>query len=177
MAAPLKQHLIDPEICIRCYTCEETCTIGAISHNDDNVVVDASICAGCMDCIAPCPTGSIDEWRVVTKAYSLEEQLGWMELPEQGALESDDQGSQASLEALDDDIAALLEEAHRGASKAMAPASASKPTVNLHSIANPAEATVQGNFRLTKEDADSDVRHIILNLGSVVFSRSGKGKL
>ena len=169
MAAPLKQHLIDPEICIRCYTCEETCTIGAISHNDDNVVVDASICAGCMDCIAPCPTGSIDEWRVVTKAYSLEEQLGWMELPEQGALESEDQGSQASLEALDDDIAALLEEAHRGASKAKAPASASKPTVNLHSIANPAEATVQGNFRLTKEDADSDVRHIILNLGSVVF--------
>ena len=169
MAAPIKQHLIDPEICIRCYTCEETCTIGAISHNDDNVVVDASICAGCMDCIAPCPTGSIDEWRVVAKAYSLEEQLGWMELPEQEALESDDQGSQASLEALDDDIAALLEEAHRGASKAMAPASASKPTVNLHSIANPAEAMVQGNFRLTKEDADSDVRHIILNLGSVVF--------
>ena len=169
MSAPLKQHLIDPEICIRCYTCEETCTIGAISHNDDNVVVDASICAGCMDCIAPCPTGSIDEWRVVTKAYSLEEQFDWMELPEQAALESDDQGSQASLEALDDDIAALLEEAHRGASKAKAPASASKPTVNLHSIANPAEAIVQGNFRLTKEDADSDVRHIILNLGNLSF--------
>ena len=167
MAAPLKQHLIDPEICIRCYTCEETCTIGAISHNDDNVVVDASICAGCMDCIAPCPTGSIDEWRVVTKAYSLEEQLGWMELPEQEILESEE--SSGSIEALDDEIAALLEEAHRGAAKVIAPASASKPTINLYSIANPAEAIVQGNFRLTKEDADSDVRHIILNLGSLVF--------
>ena len=37
--APLKQHLIDPEICIRCYTCEMTCPIEAITHNDDNVVV------------------------------------------------------------------------------------------------------------------------------------------
>jgi benzoyl-CoA 2,3-dioxygenase component A len=41
MTKPLKQHLIDPEICIRCYTCEMTCTIGAISHDDNNVVVDA----------------------------------------------------------------------------------------------------------------------------------------
>ncbi|MCV6902575.1 MAG: 4Fe-4S binding protein, partial [Achromobacter xylosoxidans] len=28
----LKQHLIDPEICIRCNTCEETCPIDAITH-------------------------------------------------------------------------------------------------------------------------------------------------
>ena len=28
----LKQHLIDPEICIRCNTCEETCPIDAVTH-------------------------------------------------------------------------------------------------------------------------------------------------
>ncbi|NBT30219.1 MAG: hypothetical protein EBT18_12220, partial [Gammaproteobacteria bacterium] len=27
----LKQHVIDPEICIRCNTCEDTCPIGAVT--------------------------------------------------------------------------------------------------------------------------------------------------
>src|SRR5207253_8291392 len=37
MNAPLKkQHLIDPEICIRCNTCEETCPIDAVTHDDNN---------------------------------------------------------------------------------------------------------------------------------------------
>jgi len=167
MAEPIKQHLIDPELCIRCYTCEETCTIGAISHNDDNVVVDAEICAQCMDCIAPCPTGSIDNWRVVTKAFSLEEQLGWMELPEQA--EMIEASLQGPVEALDDVVAALLAEAHSGAGNAVAPASASKPTVNLRNLNNPLEVTVQGNFRLTEINADSDVRHLIINLGDEIF--------
>ncbi|MEZ5801040.1 MAG: 4Fe-4S binding protein [Nitratireductor sp.] len=63
MTAPVKQHLIDPEICIRCYTCEATCPIEAIEHDDNNVVVDYSKCNFCMECIPVCPTGSIDEWR------------------------------------------------------------------------------------------------------------------
>ena len=29
----LRQHLIDPEICIRCNTCEETCPVDAITHD------------------------------------------------------------------------------------------------------------------------------------------------
>ena len=29
----LKQHLIDPEICIRCNTCEETCPVDAVTHD------------------------------------------------------------------------------------------------------------------------------------------------
>ena len=32
----LKQHLIDPEICIRCNTCEETCPIDALTHAGNN---------------------------------------------------------------------------------------------------------------------------------------------
>src|SRR5437016_9868152 len=73
----LKQHLIDPEICIRCNTCEETCPVDAVTHDGNNYVVDATICNHCMDCISPCPTGSIDNWRVVAKPYSLEEQFSW----------------------------------------------------------------------------------------------------
>ena len=103
--APLKQHLIDPEICIRCYTCEEQCPIDAITHDDNNVVVDAEKCNFCMDCIGPCPTGSIDNWRVVMTPYSLAEQFGWDELPDQIEIAaSETAGAPASVEALDDDV-------------------------------------------------------------------------
>src|SRR5215471_18370175 len=81
----IRQHLIDPEICIRCNTCEATCPVGAISHDSRNYVVDAEKCEHCMACVPPCPTGSIDNWRVMprAKAYSLEAQLGWDVLPEE----------------------------------------------------------------------------------------------
>lgn len=58
--AVLNQHLIDPEICIRCNTCEETCPIDAIVHDSANYVVKADVCNGCMACVSPCPTGAID---------------------------------------------------------------------------------------------------------------------
>lgn len=81
----IKQHLIDPEICIRCNTCEAICPVGAITHDAMNYVVKADICNGCMDCVSPCPTGSIDHWHTLPKsrAYSIEEQLKWFELPAQ----------------------------------------------------------------------------------------------
>ena len=164
----VKQHLIDPEICIRCGTCAETCPIDAVTYNDDNYVVDVEKCNYCMDCIAPCPTGSIDNWRLVETPYSLDEQFSWDELPEQKEFE--DAGAGTALEALEDEIAALLADAHQGTGgKPVAPASASKPTINLYNRSNPAVATVQGNLRLTSEDPGHDVRHIVLNLGDTVF--------
>ena len=167
MNKPIKQHLIDPEICIRCYTCEMTCPIGAIEHDDNNVVVDASKCNFCMDCIPVCPTGSIDEWRVVTAPYSLEDQFAWDELPEQDEIE--ESFDEAPLEGLDEDISALLAEAHSGTGgKPVAPATAGKPIINMYTLGKPARAKVQGNFRLT-QDADHDLRHIILDLQSLPF--------
>ena len=171
MNAPLKkQHLIDPEICIRCNICEETCPIDAVTHDNNNYVVDVDICNYCMDCISPCPTGAIDNWRVVTKPYSLDEQYSWSDLPAQEELETGDAAG-ASIEALEDEVGALLEEARKGlGGKAVAPHSASKPTVNLYNRGKPAKATVTGNFRLTHAEADSDVRHIILDFGDQPFS-------
>lgn len=167
MTAPVKQHLIDPEICIRCYTCEMTCPIGAIEHDDNNVVVNAEICNFCMDCIPVCPTGSIDEWRVVSETYALDDQYGWDELPEQEDLGSSE--AETGLEALDDAVAALLAEAHSGAGgKARAPVSAAKPSINLYNLGKPAVARVQGNYALT-DDPDHDVRHLILDLGALPF--------
>ncbi len=167
MTKPIRQHLIDPEICIRCYTCEMTCPIQAIHHNDDNVVVDAEACNFCMDCIPVCPTGSIDEWRVVHEPYSMEEQFEWMELPEQEDIQ--ESADTPSDEAIHDAVAALLAEAHKGAGgRPVAPKSAAKPSINLHNLGKPAVAKVTGNISLTN-DLDHDVRHIILDFGQTPF--------
>ena len=152
-----KQHLIDPEICIRCNTCEETCTINAVTHDDNNYVVDAEKCNYCMDCISPCPTGAIDNWRVVKTAFSLEEQFSWQDLPKQDVF--DDAATASAMEAIEDEVSSLLAEAHKGSGgKPVAPLSAAKPSVNLFTRAMPATATVQGNYRLTAATCDSDVR-------------------
>ncbi|WP_323784893.1 benzoyl-CoA 2,3-epoxidase subunit BoxA [Thalassovita sp.] len=167
MNKPIKQHLIDPEICIRCYTCEMTCPVEAIHHDDNNVIVDAEACNFCMDCIPVCPTGSIDEWRVVTTPYSMDDQYSWDELPEQEDLGADEAAT--SVEALDDSMAQLLADAHKGAGgKAKAPATAAKPSVNMYNLGKPATARVQGNYSLT-DDPEHDVRHIILDLGATPF--------
>lgn len=167
----LRQHLIDPEICIRCNTCEETCPIDAVTHNDDNYVVDAAICDSCLDCISPCPTGAIDNWRVVETPYSLDEQFEWDELPAQADLK--EEGNAATGDAddsLDADAQALMRLAHAGeAGKSKAPASAAKPSVNLYNAANPAIARIGGNFRITDASAESDVRHIVLDFGATAF--------
>jgi benzoyl-CoA 2,3-epoxidase subunit A len=82
-AGVIRQHLIDPEICIRCNTCEATCPVGAITHDSRNYVVDADKCNFCMACVPPCPTGSIDNWRMMPRvmAYPVAEQIGWDALP------------------------------------------------------------------------------------------------
>lgn len=162
MNKPFKQHLIDPEVCIRCYTCEMSCPEQAIEHDDNNVVVNVDLCNFCMDCIPVCPTGSIDEWRVVTDTYSLEDQYSWEELPPQEDIAGS--AKDTGMDALDDAMAALLADAHQGAGgKAKAPATAAKPTINLYNLGKPVQAVVQGNFRLTDPEGKVDVRHIVLD--------------
>jgi benzoyl-CoA 2,3-dioxygenase component A len=162
----LRQHLIDPEICIRCNTCEETCPVDAITHDSRNYVVDAAKCNGCNACISPCPTGSIDNWRQVAKdrAYTLDEQFGWDALPTQADL------GLAAAQDIPQDIARITAEASEGqGGAAAAPWSAAHPYVNLHTLANPAVATVSGNFALTAPGASSDIRHIVLDFGATAF--------
>jgi benzoyl-CoA oxygenase/reductase BoxA protein len=158
----LKQHLIDPVICIRCNTCEETCPVGAITHDSRNYVVDPNICNSCNACISPCPTGSIDNWRDVlkTEAHSIEEQLRWDELPAAKVL--------AQARAADPlDYSPPPADTARGSR--IAPKSAAIPELNRYTIKKPAIATVTGNFRVTAMDRDSDTRHIVLDFGSSPF--------
>ena len=172
--AVLKQHLIDPEICIRCNTCEETCPVDAITHDSNNYVVDPGKCNLCMACISPCPTGSIDNWRTVLRAdaYSIDEQFTWDELPAEkpvppSVLEPHDAASAAEeVEALDRDEAHLADP-RSGAQ--IPPWSASHPYVNLYGHKSPITATVAGNFRVTELGTESDTHHIVLDFGGTPF--------
>ena len=71
---------------------------------------------------------------------------------------------------VEDEIETLLSSAHSGlGGPAVAPASASTPSVNLYRRDKPAIAMVQGNFRITAPGTESDVHHIVLSFGSAVF--------
>jgi benzoyl-CoA 2,3-epoxidase subunit A len=160
------QHLIDPEVCIRCNTCEATCPVGAVTHDSRNYVVDFVKCNGCNACIPPCPTGAIDHWHQVQKAapYTLDDQFSWDSLPPPSELEV---GAQVEVPS---DVRELTEIATAGqGGPASPPWSASHPYVNLYSLAKPAVATVTGNFRLTAEDASADIRHLVLDFGTTAF--------
>jgi benzoyl-CoA 2,3-dioxygenase component A len=172
----IDQHLIDPEICIRCNTCESTCTIGAITHDDRNYVVDPSICNLCMDCIPPCPTGAIDNWRKMprARAYTVEEQLGWDELPAQVDLDelaTDDAGPAPAPRSVP--VAATEPGEQRLVASeygsTLPPWSAAHPFTNLYPPKAPTEATVVGNVRVTEAGRESETHHIVLDFGAMPF--------
>ena len=181
-AVLIQQHLIDPEICIRCNTCEATCPVGAITHDSRNYVVDAEKCNLCMACVPPCPTGSIDNWRSMpkAKAYSIEEQLKWDDLP--AAL------SDADLQAMGVDgqavaAAPALETAPAQAVNAsgeavfnsaafgstLPPWSAAHAYTNLYGPKTPTQATVVGNFKVNEAGTSNETHHIVIDFGSMPF--------
>ena len=178
----LKQHLIDPEICIRCNTCEATCPTGAITHDDRNYVVRADVCNYCMACIAPCPTGSIDNWRTMPKAraYPIEEQLTWDELPpeltpEQMAAEGVSADAVAAVVA--EPVLAVQADAAAGEApfnsaaygSTVPPWSAAHAYTNLFGPKSPTSATVVGNVNCTEAGFNSQTHHIVLDFGPIPF--------
>jgi benzoyl-CoA 2,3-dioxygenase component A len=185
----IKQHLIDPEICIRCNTCESICPVGAITHDSRNYVVDVSKCNWCNDCISPCPTGSIDNYRKVlrVKAYTVEEQLGWDELPPEipaaeliaaaedagerlGEPSADALVEAASTPATDPSGQTAFNSAQYGAT--LPPWSAAHAYTNLYgpkANEKTVTATVVGNLRVTAVGKDYDTHHIVLDFGAMPF--------
>lgn len=188
-AALIQQHLIDPEICIRCNTCEATCPVGAITHDSRNYVVDADKCNLCMACVPPCPTGSIDNWRTMprSRVYSVTEQLGWDELPEslsegdiaalsgEPSADQDAPAAQALTPATaasvsSGDSAPMVASAVIGAT--LPPWSAAHAYTNLYgpkAAQKSIKATVVGNVRVTEVGKDYDTHHIVLDLGAMPF--------
>jgi benzoyl-CoA 2,3-dioxygenase component A len=186
----IKQHLIDPEICIRCNTCEATCPVGAITHDSRNYVVDATKCNLCMACVPPCPTGSIDNWRTMprVKAYSVEEQLGWDVLPAELSTEelaaagvADADAAQALAVAptpAAEPVAATGENLFHSAAygATLPPWSAAHAYTNLYgpkAAQKSITATVVGNLRVTEVGkqgrSDYDTHHVVLDFGAMPF--------
>jgi benzoyl-CoA 2,3-dioxygenase component A len=178
-----KQHLIDPEICIRCNTCETMCPVGAITHDSRNYVVDASKCNWCNDCISPCPTGSIDNYRKMPadKAYSLDEQMGWDSLPaemskdelaELGGGTAADEAAPASvpLPSAEPGTEPTFNSAQYGAT--LPPWSAAHAYTNLYgpkAADKFVTATVVGNVRVTEVGKEYDTHHVVLDFGTMPF--------
>jgi len=161
----IQQHLIDPEICIRCNTCESVCPVQAITHDSRNYVVDAAKCNLCMACIAPCPTGSIDNWRTLprVRAYSLDEQLGWEELP--AALPLDDPALVPP-----EPFGEVQAAQHVNAT--LPPWSAAHAYTNLYgpkATASSITAQVVGNVRVTAVGKEYDTHHLVLDFGLLPF--------
>ena len=152
----LQQHLIDPEVCIRCNTCEATCPVGAVTHDSRNYVVDADKCNHCMACVPPCPTGSIDHWLPVlrSKAYTLAEQLTWDELP----------APQSQVEWQGEAAAPLPTP-----EVSVPPRSAAQPSTNLYGPKSPISAKVVGNMQVNEAGTDNETHHIVLDFGSLPF--------
>ena len=181
--AVIRQHLIDPEICIRCNTCEATCPVGAITHDDRNYVVDAATCNFCMACVPPCPTGSIDNWRTMprARAWSITEQLGWDALPAELTPEQLAEAGVAAGAAPDiEPVAPSLPAAADGSSAfnsaqwgaTVPPWSAAHAYTNLYgpkAAEKTITATVTGNVRVTAVGKDYDTHHIVLDFGAMPF--------
>ena len=178
----LQQHVIDPEVCIRCNTCEATCPVGAVTHDSRNYVVDPDKCNHCMACVPPCPTGSIDHWLPVlrSKAYTLAEQLSWDELPaaqsvdalQAASIAQPTSGSTAFENTATTTVTAavnspVVHAASLGAT--LPPWSAAHPYTNLHGPKSPITATVVGNLQVNEAGTDNETHHIVLDFGSMPF--------
>jgi benzoyl-CoA 2,3-dioxygenase component A len=177
-AIVIKQHLIDPEICIRCNTCESVCPVGAVTHDSRNYVVDADKCNLCMACIPPCPTGSIDNWRSMPriKAYSVEEQLQWDVLPAELSPETLAAEGVDLAEAAEPVLVAAPEPASASGAfssttyaATLPPWSAAHAYTNLYGPKNPVTASVVGNFNCTEAGFGSQTHHIVLDMGPMPF--------
>jgi benzoyl-CoA 2,3-dioxygenase component A len=140
------------------------------------------VCNGCMACISPCPTGSIDNWRTmpVARAYSIEEQFTWDELPAEltpeqleaeGIASSDEVVIQAQPAAAPQPPSAPGEVAFNSAQygATVPPWSAAHAYTNLFPPKNPTTATVVGNFNCTEAGYENQTHHIVLDFGAMPF--------
>ena len=183
-SALLKQHLIDPEICIRCNTCEATCPVGAITHDSRNYVVDPAKCNFCMACISPCPTGSIDNWRSMPRieAYTVEAQLLWDELPAELSAEELAQAAGDVVPAGAADAApeagapvegavepAVMAFAAGACGAVLPPWSAAHAYTKLYGPKSPVQATVVGNVRVNEAGTENETHHVVLDFGNIPF--------
>ena len=181
----IKQHLIDPEICIRCNTCESICPVSAITHDSRNYVVDAASATSAWPASRPAPrAASTTGARCRGEAYSLEAQLGW-DVPARGAERRASWpaaagGAEAAV--ITQPVAApaparsepgeVAVPTARDYGATLPPWSAAHAYTNLYgpkAAEKTITATVAGNVRVTEVGREYDTHHIVLDFGAMPF--------
>ena len=167
-----KQHLIDPEICIRCNTCEATCPVGAVTHDD------VQLRGRC---------GQVQLLHGLHRAVPdrIDRQLAHRHarLLARRAVRLDRAAAPGGFRRGGRRRGARPSRARSArcwSRRTPAPAASRwrrhrppRPVVNLFTRGKPAIATVQGNYRITAPGSSSDVRHIVLSFGAHRLSRAG----
>lgn len=157
--AYMKQHLIDPELCLACGSCQSVCKNGAIDVDSSGYcyVIDPDKCDNGHECLSVCSSDAIRSWRMVPadKPYSLAEQETWDELP-------------AELEVHGEPVPLVLDEDEVPAGHP-APASASEPQTWLYSQQQPLTVRIKSNTRVTAGGSDTDIHHIVLDFSGTDF--------
>ena len=74
---------LQPEECISCGLCANSCTDGALAMENGKPVFDESRCTYCGDCVKVCPT---EAWKVARKGYSVRIGGKWGRRPLVGTL-------------------------------------------------------------------------------------------
>lgn len=155
----VRQHLIDPELCLACGSCMAVCTEGAVFTNDHMYpyVIDPDKCTNGHECLEVCGSDAIKSWHMVPadKPYSVEQQLAWEALPAE--IEFDGETLSAALD--DDEVP----QGHP------APATAAKPITLRYTQKAPLSVVVKSNIRVTDPTSDTDVHHIVLDFSGTDF--------
>lgn len=156
----VRQHLIDPESCLCCGSCEAACTEGAIQTDRlmQRYVIDPAKCNNSHACLDACSSNAIKTWHMVPagKPYSIEEQFAWDVLPPQLEI-----GGQTVPLVLDEDE---LPQGHP------APASASEPVTFRYTQQKPLAVRIESNVRVTDSASDTDIHHIVLDFQNTDFT-------
>jgi ferredoxin len=72
LAASGYRSQVDPDLCIGCGLCADSCQFGALVVDDGLAVVDGEACMGCGVCVSHCASGALSLVRDATKGLPLE---------------------------------------------------------------------------------------------------------
>ena len=171
----IRQHLIDPEICIRCNTCEETCPVDAITHDARNYVVAPTSATAASPASrrarpARSTTGASCRGARVRDRGAAD----WDVLPPEQA--SCRRRRRRQLRRPPRRCRRRARRASRAASPTARPARRSRRRgrpriryVNLYTQREPGHRDGRRQLPLTDGDVESDTHHIVLDFGATPF--------
>ena len=176
MGAVVKQHLIDPESCIRCNTCESTCPSGAITHGTGELRGRFRQVPALHGVHPALPDGCDRQLAHGAACYGLQRRgtaglgLAADELTPAEGVAAGVYGTVAAVAGVPSaGVAAATAPAGTRYGATRPPWSAAHPYTKLYDASSPVVASVTGNMRVTEVGREYDTHHIVLDLGKTPF--------